>query len=467
METRTRRVLKQSFEAVPLDTGFIRGVVRSHETITEAPLTQLDTDTRPERIEHRSWRDLPASPPVTDQFPVGTHGADIASADTAVLPPTPTVTPPSSTTPEPRRRRWLIPTAAGLAIVVVAFLVTRDSGATTDTIPAADIGNPAAVAEALGPAVVQIDVLGGLEAGGGVGSGVIYDETGLILTAHHVVAYGDEVTVRTHDERTFTGIVVGRAPERDLAVVAIPDATDLTAATIAEPGSVEVGEPAFALGSPFGFQQSVTAGIISGLDRELETPVGLLTGLIQTDAPINPGNSGGPLADGEAKVIGINTAIASMSGGNDGVGFAVPVEDFADLLDEVEAAGGVDAPAVPAPEGSGLESLIPGLGSIPGFDELQDLLEDLLNPQGGQGGTGQELVPGLDELLDELFRPGTTPSPQLPSPQQDLDSLPSLDELLQELYGAAGIPEELGRVLDELFGTTVPGAVPDNGGSDA
>ncbi len=445
-------------------------VVRSDETITEAPLTQLETDTRPARIEHRSWRDLPASPPVTDQFPVEERGADIASADTTVLPQTPPITPPRSKSSERQRRSWLIPAAITAVVVVgLAFLATRDDGSTTDTISAGDMGNPAAVASTLGPSVVQIDVLGGLDAGGGVGSGVIYDEMGLVLTAHHVVAFGDEVTVRTHDDRTFTGIVVGRAPERDLAVVALRDATDLTAATIAEPGSVEVGDPAFALGSPFGFQQSLTAGIISGLDRELETPVGLLTGLIQTDAPINPGNSGGPLADGEAKVIGINTAIASMSGGNDGVGFAVPVEDFADLLDEVETAGGVDAPAVPASEGSGLESLIPGLGSIPGFDELQDLLEDLLNPQGGQGGTGQDLLPGLDELLDELFRPEATPqpSPQQPSPQQELDSLPSLDELLQELYGAAGIPEELGRVLDELFGTPVPGTVPDSGGSDA
>jgi S1-C subfamily serine protease len=358
--------------------------------------------------------------------------------------------------------------AIGVGIVLLAgafAMATRSDGATTNTVAGSDIGNPAAVAAAIGPAVVQIDVFGGLEAGGGVGSGVIYDDSGLVLTAHHVVAFGDEVTVRTADDRTFTGRVVGRAPERDLAVVALVDATDLTAAVIAEPGSVEVGEPAFALGSPFGFQQSVSAGIISGLDRELETPVGLLTGLIQTDAPINPGNSGGPLADAEAKVIGINTAIASMSGGNDGVGFAVPVEDFADLLDEVEAAGGVDAPSIPAPEGSGLDSLIPGLGNIPGFDQLQDLLDELLNPQGG---TGQELIPGLDELLDELFRPlpGQQSDPQ-PAPQPELDSLPSLDELLDELYGAAGIPDDLADVLEDLFGgTPVPGTIPDKGGSD-
>ena len=445
------------------------GVVRSHQPITEAPLTQLDTDTRAGRIERRSWRDLPASPPVTDQFPVEPVDAFAASVDTAVLPESPAGPPPAA--PEaPSKRRWLMP-AIGIGIVLLAgafAMATRSDGATTSTVAGSDIGNPAAVAAAIGPAVVQIDVFGGLEAGGGVGSGVIYDDSGLVLTAHHVVAFGDEVTVRTADDRTFTGRVVGRAPERDLAVVALIDATDLTAAVIAEPGSVEVGEPAFALGSPFGFAQSVSAGIISGLDRELDTPVGLLTGLIQTDAPINPGNSGGPLADAEAKVIGINTAIASMSGGNDGVGFAVPVEDFADLLDEVEAAGGVDAQSIPAPEGSGLDSLIPGLGNIPGFDQLQDLLDELLNPQGGQGGTSQELIPGFDELLDELFRPqpGQQSDPQ-PTPQPELDSLPSLDELLDELYGAAGIPDDLANVLEDLFGgTPVPGTIPDNGGND-
>jgi S1-C subfamily serine protease len=396
---------------------------------------------------------------VTDE--IATASYTVAIADTEVVPQAPVAAPPPPT--PPRWRRWLVPVGvfAAFVIVALAILVIRDGEATTATVAGGEVGNPASVAAALGPAVVQIDVFGGLDAGGGVGSGVIYDDAGLVLTAHHVVSFGDEVTVRTADDRTFTGRVVGRAPERDLAVVALPDAADLTAATIAEPGSVEVGEAAFALGSPFGFTQSVTAGIISGLDRELETPVGLLTGLIQTDAPINPGNSGGPLADVEAKVIGINTAIASMSGGNDGVGFAVPVEDFADLLDEVEAAGGVDAPTVPAPEGGGLENLIPGLGNIPGLDQLQDLLDEFLNPQGGA--QGQDPLPGLgesfDDLLDELFRP--TPVP----PQQDLESLPSLDELLEELYGAAGIPDELGDVLDELFGVPTPnGTVPNEGG---
>jgi S1-C subfamily serine protease len=320
--------------------------------------------------------------------------------------------------------------AVVLALVGLAAWVWAQRGETAETTPTvpaaeAEAGSPAAVAAALGPAVVHIDILGGLEDGGGVGSGVIYDTSGLVLTAHHVVSFSDEVTVRTADDRTFAGRVVGRIPERDLAVVALTDATDLVAAPIADPGSVEVGEPAIALGSPFGFQQSVTAGIISGLDRELETPLGTLTGLIQTDAPINPGNSGGPLADAEARVIGINTAIASMSGGNDGVGFAIPIEDFASIIDQVEANGGVDAPTVPAPED--------GLGGLGGLEQLVPGLEDLL--------------PGLDELfgLD-----GT----------QGLEGLPGLQEMLDEMFGASDIPPELQQLLEELLGLSggpVPG----------
>ena len=382
-------------------------------------MTQLDSRPPDSRPQRRSWRDLPPSPPIGEV-------PDTEQTKTLEQPPT-HLSPETGSPTETRRRppwRTLGVVMALLGLVVAgAFYLQRDgSGGTTPTVAAAEAeaGSPSAVAEALGPAVVHIEILGGLESGGGVGSGVIYDTSGLVLTAHHVVSFSDEVTIKTGDDRTFNGRVVGRAPERDLAVIALDDPSDLTAATIAEPGTVEVGEPAIALGSPFGFQQSVTAGIISGLDRELETPLGLLTGLIQTDAPINPGNSGGPLADAEAKVIGINTAIASMSGGNDGVGFAVPVEDFADLIAEVEAAGGVDAPTIPAPDDAlGLDSLVPGLEDLlPGLDDLFGLDD----PQGLQG------LPGLEEMLDELF---------------GLSDLPP--ELQQLLDGLLGLPEQGGE----------------------
>ncbi|HET9202835.1 MAG TPA: trypsin-like peptidase domain-containing protein [Acidimicrobiia bacterium] len=392
-------------------------------------MTQLDPSPPKLRPRKRSWRDLPASPPVGEVIPpqIPPESA-VATDEMPVAPPVPGE-------PEKKQRSGLRVFVYVLAVVVLALVGLaawvwqqgQESSGTTPTVPAAEAeaGSPAAVAAALGPAVVHIDILGGLEEGGGVGSGVIYDTSGLVLTAHHVVSFSDEVTVRTADDRSFDGRVVARVSERDLAIVALTDATDLVAATIAEPGTVEVGEPAIALGSPFGFQQSVTAGIISGLDRELETPMGTLTGLIQTDAPINPGNSGGPLADAEARVIGINTAIASMSGGNDGVGFAVPVEDFSSLMEEVETNGGVDAPSVPAPED--------GLG--------------------GLGGGLDQLVPGLEDLLpllDELFGMDGTES---------LEDLPGLQEMLEEMFGASDIPPELQLLLDMLLGLP-GGAVP-------
>jgi S1-C subfamily serine protease len=347
-------------------------------------------------------------------------------SETQILEPVakPAPAPATAVAPADRHRsRWLI--AGVVAALVIAgasgLFLGNDDVSTTPTVAAteAESGSPAAVAAALGPAVVHIEILGGLDAGGGVGSGFIYDASGLVLTAHHVVSFSDEVTVKLADGRSLNGRVVGRAPERDLAVISLDDATDLVAANIAEPGSVEVGEVAIALGSPFGFQQSVTAGIISGLDRELETPVGLLTGLIQTDAPINPGNSGGPLADAEARVIGINTAIASMSGGNDGVGFAIPVEDFDDIIAEVEAAGGAEAPTIPAPEGA-VDSLIPGL------DDLLPGLDDLLDPNGQSFGE----IPGLQEMLEEMFGLNDLP--------------PDLQQLLEDLLGVPGEAEGQG-----------------------
>lgn len=379
-------------------------------------MTQLDPGPVKESRKRRSWRDLPASPPI---------GEVSELEDTELRSPVEPAAPVTDSEPvvaaKPRRRwAWALVAAAVIFAMVGGGAWLSQAGigdSTTPTVAAteAEAGSPAAVAAALSPAVVHIEVLGGLDAGGGVGSGVIYDSSGLVLTAHHVVSFSDEVTIKTYDDQTLNGRVVGRAPERDLAVVALEGGQDLVAGTIAEPGTVEVGEPAIALGSPFGFQQSVTAGIISGLDRELETPVGLLTGLIQTDAPINPGNSGGPLADAEAKVIGINTAIASMSGGNDGVGFAIPVEDFSELIAEVEANGGVNAPTVPAPDDvPGLDSLVPGLEDLlPGLDDLFNLDDQL-------GGT----LPGLDEMLNEMFG-----FDQMP---------PELRQLFEDLLGIPG-----------------------------
>jgi len=156
----------------------------------------------------------------------------------------------------------------------------------------------------------------------GLGAGVVFDEAGFILTNHHVVAGAGELTVRLYDGREYLATDTWSDTVSDLAVVKIDGATELVAATFNDDLDVGIGDWVLALGQPFGFESTVTAGIISGKHRGL----GLATreDFLQTDAAINPGNSGGPLVDLDGNVIGISTAISTRSGGNDGIGFAVP-----------------------------------------------------------------------------------------------------------------------------------------------
>ena len=161
----------------------------------------------------------------------------------------------------------------------------------------------------------------------GLGSGVIADESGLILTNNHVVKGADVLVVRLTDGREFEAEVVGTDPQRDIAVLRI-DADHLPAATLGDSDALRVGEWVLAIGSPFGFENTVTAGIVSATGRR---GIGLVSerfkdyeDYIQTDAAINPGNSGGPLINLDGEVVGINTAIASQSGGSVGLGFTIP-----------------------------------------------------------------------------------------------------------------------------------------------
>ncbi len=180
----------------------------------------------------------------------------------------------------------------------------------------------AAVARTLGPSVVQLEVRDGL------GSGVIYDKNGYILTAAHVTEGSQAVTVRLFDGSALRGRVVGSDQGNDIAVVKV-DRGGLRPANLALKSDLQVGQMAVAIGSPFGLQQTVTQGVVSAKDRSLSTPDGQVLDVIQTDAPINPGNSGGALADRQGRVIGINDSIRSESGGNEGVGFAIPIDTAA------------------------------------------------------------------------------------------------------------------------------------------
>jgi len=172
-----------------------------------------------------------------------------------------------------------------------------------------------------------------------LGSGVIVARDGYVLTNHHVIAGADEIQVVLADGRDFRATIRGDDPETDLAVLKV-DATDLPAITFGAIDRVEVGDVVLAIGNPFGFGNTVTAGIVSALGRN-HLGVNRFEDFIQTDAPINPGNSGGALVDTRGDLIGINSTIFSQSGGSMGIGFAIPVSLARDVLEQIIARGEV------------------------------------------------------------------------------------------------------------------------------
>ena len=202
----------------------------------------------------------------------------------------------------------------------------------------------AAPMAALGPFRFRFGPGGPMEEGSGPrrqgqGTGFVFREDGTIVTNNHVVLGASRIMVRLSDGREFPATVVGGDPETDVAVLRI-EAKGLPAARVIESEQVEVGDWVLALGSPFGLEQTVTAGIISAKGRD---EVGLATfeNYLQTDAAINPGNSGGPLCTLDGAVVGMNTAIGSRTGGNDGVGFAIPMEIVKRAADDILEGGRV------------------------------------------------------------------------------------------------------------------------------
>ena len=175
----------------------------------------------------------------------------------------------------------------------------------------------------------------------GTGSGFIWDDLGHVVTNHHVIAEASEAKVRLNDGRNYRATLVGSSPAHDLAVLRIRVPFDRPPPVpIGNSKDLKVGQSVYAIGNPFGLDQTLTTGVVSALDRSLtDEHDTTIDHLIQTDAAINPGNSGGPLLDSAGRLIGINTAIYSPSGAYAGIGFAVPVDTVNRVVPELIAKG--------------------------------------------------------------------------------------------------------------------------------
>ena len=297
---------------------------------------------------------VPGESAVLTENPVAGEGSvDTEPSVTRELPAppepsaVPTPPPPArpTVTPAPTRRSpWLLGLLALLLVVAssgVTYLLATAEQETTSTQEV--VGDPGAVepgeepvadaAAVILPSVVQIQT--GTGPGSGLGSGVIYDSDGLVLTAAHVVRGNETVTVRFADGEQVQGTVLGGTEGADVAVVQV-DRTGLPAADLALDDDPVVGQLAIAVGSPWGLQGTVTSGVISAVNQTIPSG-GTARAVLQTDAAINPGNSGGPLVDRDGRVLGINVSIFSLSGANDGVGFAVPIDVAHDIAERVVA----------------------------------------------------------------------------------------------------------------------------------
>jgi S1-C subfamily serine protease len=182
----------------------------------------------------------------------------------------------------------------------------------------------------------------------GSGSGFIWDHDGHVVTNFHVIAQAESAVIRTSDGLEYAAELVGSAPDQDLAVLRIDAPIGaLTPLSVGTSNDLRVGQSTFAIGNPFGLDHTLTTGVISALDREMQSSSGrTIFGVIQTDAAINPGNSGGPLLDSAGRLIGVNSAIESPSGTYAGIGFAVPVNTVNRIIPQLIRHGRAPRPGL-------------------------------------------------------------------------------------------------------------------------
>ena len=345
-------------------------------------------------------------------------------------------------------------TAVGLALVAMALgggatgaLVANVFHDDTRIVSASPVfGDPASVgsgtstvaevAKAIQPSVVSITVRSG--SSGAEGSGVILSDDGLILTNNHVVAEGGELTVKFSDGKTASATIIGTDPATDMAVIRAQGVSGLTRASLGDSDKLRVGDSVLAIGSPLGLEGSVTAGIVSALDRTVsvggeqqpgppdfgqgQTPGTTISGAIQTDAAINPGNSGGALVNASGEVIGINTAIATNGGdGNIGVGFAIPINTAKQVAEQLSTTGKATHAFLGV-------SVTDAMGGTPGalIGQIQDgspaakaglRQGDLITQMNGKAVDGADTIVGMvrglkpgDKVAVTYVRDGTTRS---------------------------------------------------------
>jgi S1-C subfamily serine protease len=286
--------------------------------------------------------------------------------------------------------------------------------------------------ERVSPSVVQVvgrqnneDLASEEEAGVQSGTGFVWDGAGNIVTNNHVISGINEVVVRLASGEVIPADIVGTAPNYDLGVVRLRNPRQLPPAiAIGSSADLKVGQFAFAIGNPFGLDQSLTFGVVSALRRRLPTNAGhQISNVIQTDAAVNPGNSGGPLLDSSGRVVGVNTAIISPSGSNAGIGFAIPVDVINRVIPALVRDGRVPTPGigiVAASEGAatklGIEGL-PIVRTLPGSSAARAGLRGVDRNNGSLGdvivSADGKPVRRLSDLTDELEEIGVGHSVKL------------------------------------------------------
>ena len=260
----------------------------------------------------------------------------------------------------------------------------------------------------------------------GTGSGFIWDVQGHVVTNFHVIQSANGARVTLSDHSTWKAVLVGAFPDRDLAVLRIDAPPEkLKPIAVGTSKDLQVGQKVYAIGNPFGLDQTLTTGIVSALDREIESVTQrTIRGVIQTDAAINPGNSGGPLLDSAGRLIGVNTAIYSPSGASSGIGFAIPVDEVSRVVPRLIKDGKVVRPALgiqAAPpqfmETMKLAKGVAVVGVVPGGAAQVAGIKPFIREATGEIVTGDiitalagKAVTNLDELLEALERhkPGET-----------------------------------------------------------